>query len=186
MTGIRGLMAVLDTRSFASVWYWLLLGGLWTWLARGALGVPSELVRRVQGGAADRSVRMALLDWVSLAAPRWRIAPRDGVILTAAAAFALSSLAALGFLFDRQFAQALVLLVGPLSLLAALRLRLAGRLDRIVGAAGEGRLAPDAAAADAAAAIARHLRATMILSAVSVAAAAIWGTRWLALHPNGL
>ena len=177
MRGIEGLVSVLDTRSFGSVWYWLVLAGLWSWLGRGALGVPTDLVRRVhrrtreteaaEDAGAIRAEAMLLLDWLSLVIPRWRVDPRDGVILTAVAAFLLSALAGLGFLYDRQFAQALTLLVAPMALLA-------------------GRTGAVPAAAEAAAVMVRHLRGTMALSMAAVALAAIWGTRWLALHPNGL
>ncbi|HHY03009.1 MAG TPA: hypothetical protein GX686_09110, partial [Paracoccus sp.] len=39
------LIAVLDTRSFASMWYWLLLAIAWSRATRGAPGIPPELVR---------------------------------------------------------------------------------------------------------------------------------------------
>lgn len=184
MGGIDGLLAVLDTRAFVSVWYWLLLAGLWSWLGRGALGVPSELVRAVRAGQGDRVQRMLLLDWLSLVVPRWRIAPRDGAILTAIAGFAFASLAVLA-VSGTQFAQALLLLAGPLAVLGALRLRLAAGLARILDAARDGQPVDDAARA-AAAAISRHMRVTMVLSTASVTLAAVWATRWLALHPYGL
>lgn len=183
MGGIEGLMAVLDTRSYASVWYWLLLAGLWSWLGRGALGVPGDLVRAAQRGDADEAAQRTLLDWISLAAPRWRVTPRDGTILIAAAAFVTSALAVLGFGFDVQVAQAMTLLLAPLMLLAVLRVRLAARLEAIIRAGGE---SPAAAAGQAARAIGAHLRVTLILSAIAVGVAAVCGTRWLAMHPNGL
>lgn len=196
MRGIEGLVSVLDTRSFGSVWYWLVLAGLWSWLGRGALGVPTDLVRRVhrrtretetaEDGSAIRAEAMLLLDWLSLVIPRWRVDPRDGVILTAVAAFLLSALAGLGFLYDRQFAQALTLLVAPMALLALMRVRLAARLGRVLAEAEAGRTGAVPAAAEASAVMVRHLRGTMALSMAAVALAAIWGTRWLALHPNGL
>ena len=33
---MHGLLDVLDSRSFSSLWYWLLLTVTWTWVGRGA------------------------------------------------------------------------------------------------------------------------------------------------------
>ena len=196
MGGTQGLLDVLDTRSFSSMWYWLLLTLLWTWVGRGALGIPSELVATVRrrargdgtpaasGGPAPES--LLLLDWLSLVLPRWRIAPRDGMILLAAATFLLTLLAGLGFGYGRQTGQALFLLLAPLALLLGLRLRLAARLAEVLTTAETGRATPDAAASQAARLIGAHMRATMGLSILAVGSAALWGTYWLARHPNGL
>lgn len=184
MGGVKAMLAVLDTRSFVSAWYWLLLAGMWSWMGRGALGVPVDLVRAVRRDGSDVAAQTALLDWIALVAPRWRVAPREGAVLVGAGCFALSALAALGFGYDRQFAQALFLLLAPLAVLGVLRVRLAARLGRLLLGSGPG---PSRGAAPVAAlAIARHLRVTAAMSVVSVAATAIWATRSLALHPNGL
>lgn len=195
MGGAAGLIDVLDTRSFASVWYWLLLTTTWTWVSRGALGIPSELVRSLRrsgddapGGGSGRNdaAALELLDWVSLVAPRWHVSHRDGALLLALASFVLTILAGLGFLYGLEMAQAMLLLVAPLLLLACWRVRLARRLTATLAEAEAGRLSVAGAAADIARQVRVHLRATLVLSAVAVAAAAVWGTLWLATHPNGL
>lgn len=190
MGGAAGLIDVLDTRSFASMWYWLLLTVTWTWVSRGALGIPPELVRsqRRKDGAADGgdSTALRLLDWVSLVAPRWQLMQDDGAVLLGVASFALSMLAGLGFLYDLEMAQAMLLLVAPLMLLGWMRLRLAARLRSTLTEAEANRMSVQAAAGQVADRITLHMRATLALSAASVATAAIWGTIWLARHPNGL
>lgn len=186
MDGLKAMLAVLDTRSFASAWYWLLVAGLWSWIGRGALGVPADLVRAVLRDPGNTAAHRRLLDWIALVAPRWRVGPREAAVLVGAVCFALSALAALGFGFHRQFAQALVLLLGPMAVIAALRVRLAARLDRMRGAVVPGDTGDTGAAAAAARAIVRHLRLTAALAVVSVAVSAFWAARWLALHPNGL
>lgn len=191
MGGAAGLIDVLDTRSFASMWYWLLLTISWTWVSRGALGIPPELVRsqrrrKAEAIGSEDAEALRLLDWVSLVAPRWQLMQDDGAVLLAVASFVLSMLAGLGFLYDLELAQALLLLVAPLMLLGWMRLRLAARLRATLAEAETGGLSVPAAAGQVADQISRHMRATLALSAVAVATAAIWGTIWLARHPNGL
>lgn len=186
----KGLIAVLDTRSFASMWYWLLLAIAWSRAGRGALGIPPELIRANRRNPApvdaEPQEALRLLDWVSLVAPRWRVAAGEGAVLVGAGAFALTLLAGLGFGYGLETAQALFLLVGPLLWLAVLRVRLAGRLLVPLAQAQSGRLPVPEAASRIAAMVATHMRVTLALSATAVTAAAMWGTRWHLLHPNGL
>ncbi|MBB1497782.1 hypothetical protein [Paracoccus sp. MC1862] len=186
MGGTAGLIEALDTRSFSSLWYWLMLTVTWTWVSRGALGIPPELVRSLQkrGGASDEAAALRLLDWVSLVTPRWQLMQDDGAVLLGVTSFVLSMLAGLGFVYG--LAQALLLLIGPLMLLGWMRLRLAARLRATLAEAEGGRLPVEEAASQIAARIAGHLRATLAMSALAVAVAAVWGTIWLAAHPNGL
>lgn len=187
------MLTQLDTRAFSSLWYWVLLSVAWTWVGRGALGVPPDLVAQVRRQAAGKGAAdgpspesVLLLDWLSLAAPRWRVVPRDGMALLAVACFVLSGLAMLGFGYGVETAQALFLLVGPLAALGALRIRLAAQMRAILGRAERGTLGIDEAAALAAHGMTRHQRQAMALSVAAVAAAAVWGTLWMAAHPNGL
>ncbi len=187
------MLTHLDTRAFSSLWYWVLLSVAWTWVGRGALGVPSELVAQVRrqapaDGAADAPSpeSVLLLDWLSLAAPRWRIVPRDGMALLAVACFVLSGLAMLGFGYGVETAQALFLLAGPLAVLGVLRVRLAAQMRAILRQAEHGTLEIEEAAARAAQGMTRHHRQVMALSVVAVGVTAVWGTLWMAAHPNGL
>lgn len=192
MVGIDGLLGGLDGRPFASLWYWLLLTGVWTWLGRGALGVPSDLVAAVRrldrkGGGTDADpLSLTLLDWLSLVTPRWRVDPREGAALLGFAAFVLTVMALLGFVYGLATAQGLTLLVAPLVVLAALRVRLAAALAATLAEAQAGRLSPRLAAARAARRITVHLRVTLALSALAVGGAAVWGVAWMIRHPNGL
>lgn len=191
MGGAAGLIEALDTRSFSSVWYWLILTVTWTWVSRGALGIPPELVRslhrrRAEPVGTEDSAALRLLDWVSLVAPRWQLMQDDGVVLLAVSSFVLSMLAGLGFLYGLELAQAMLLLVAPLMLLGWLRIRLAARLRVTLAEAEAGRLSVDEAAAQMARRITGHMRATLVLSGIAVGTAAIWGTIWMAAHPNGL
>ena len=192
MVGIDELLGGLDGRPFASLWYWLLLTGVWTWLGRGALGIPSELVAAVRrqaregGGEPGDPLAPTLLDWLSLVTPRWRIGPAEGAVLLGFAAFAVTVVALLGFLYGLPTAQGLALLAAPLVVLAVLRVRLAAGLAALLAHAEAGGLTPAAAAAEAARRITLHMRLTLLLSALSVGGAALWGVDWIMRHPNGL
>lgn len=188
MDGATALIAVLDTRSFASMWYWLLLAIAWSRATRGALGIPPELVRanRRKPAGDEPPEALRLLDWVSLVAPRWRVAPGEGAVLVGAGAFVLTLLAGLGFGYGLETAQALFLLIAPLLWLTVLRVRLAGRLLPALADAQSGRLPVAEAAFRIAALVAAHMRVTLALSMAAVTAAAMWGVRWHLLHPNGL
>lgn len=192
-----GLLPLLDTRSFASLWYWLMLAIVWSLVTRGVLGVPPDVIlaaRRATGPAeaGDRPLTdkaapngLALLDWLSLTLPRLRLSGREGVVLLAVAAFALTVLALLGFTYGFELAQALTLLLAPLGLLAVLRLRLARAMLALLDRARAGEVPPAEAAATAARAMARARWLATGLSILAVAATAAWGTWWGLMHPNG-
>lgn len=128
---------------------------------------------------------MALLDWLSLTLPQWRLGPGEAAILAALAGFVLAMLAVLGFCYGFELAQALSFMAMPFAVLTAMRLRLARRLLVLIAAAQSGALAPARAAADSLRLIRRHRLGFSALALVSVAAAAVWGMRWIILHPYG-
>lgn len=188
MPRIDGFLQLLDTRSFPSLWYWLLLAAAWTFSLRGALGVPPEVAARaarLDPDAPDAPEAMALLDWLSLVLPRWRLGRGEAALLTGLVAFGLSALAGLGFGQGLELAQATFLLLAPLALLAALRLRLAARLAAELAAAQRGRVPVNAAALAAARRLGRHRAAALGLAMLAVTAAAAWGTLWTLAHPWG-
>ena len=182
------LLHILDARSFSSPWFWLVLVGVWTPAGRGVLGVPNDVLARAAHGlrgADDGADAELLLDWLSLQLPRWRIGRRMGAVLTAAICFGLTTLGLLGFRYQFEMAQALTLLAAPFALLLALRLRLAAQLHWVLEAARLGQ-PPRVAAIEAMRRINRYRMQHMAVSLLAVTAAAFWGSRWIALHPNGL
>lgn len=186
MPRIDAFLQLLDTRSFSSLWYWLLLAAAWSFSLRGALGVPADIAaraNRIEADAADAPEALALLDWLSLVLPRWRLGRHEGAVLTGLAAFGLSALFGLGFGQGLELAQAAFLLLAPLALLTAMRLRLAARLAAELAAAERGRV--NAAALAAARRLARHRWAALALAMVAVTVAAVWGTIWALTHPWG-
>lgn len=187
MPGTEGILTLLDSRSFGSVWFWVMLLFAWTVAGRRIAGVPVDVVnaaaRPDQPGTGDGAA-IALLDWLSLTLPRWRISGGGGAVLLGLAAFVLTSLGLLGFVYDLEMAQALVLLLLPFALVFAMELRLAHRLRAVLAEAERG--APIAqAACEAARMMRRHRLGFTLMSMLAVALAAFHGALWMLHHPFG-
>ncbi|RJL00697.1 hypothetical protein D3P06_13205 [Paracoccus aestuarii] len=189
MPQVNSLIGLLDSRSFATIWYWLVLLGMWSATGRSVLGVPTEVLTRARlaqsHGQSDGTAVITLLDWLSLVLPRWRLGPREGVIFLGVTSFLLTSLGVFGFVFWLEMAQALFLLLLPFWLLFWLRVGLARRLVPLIEAAQDGRADLSQAAEQAARRMVWHRRWVTLLSMVAVAVTVLWGTLWTLMHPNG-
>lgn len=197
VTSLDGLLRLLDTRSFASLWFWLALAVIWSLATRSVIGVPGEVVSAARRAPATETHKtgapatetpegLLLLDWLSLTLPRWRIGRTEGAVLAGLAAFLLVSLGVLGFGYGLEMAQALVIIGAPLTLLTVMRLHLAHRLAPLLAEATQGALPAAEAGARAARMMTRHRLAVSALSILAVAVTAAWGTLWNLMHPNGL
>lgn len=185
---IGAILAILDSRSFGSIWFWLLLALVWTLAGRRVVGVPADVIARARRtGAAEGEDpdALRLLDWLSLTLPRWRMGRVEGAVALGVAAFVLTALFVLGFLYGLEMAQALVLLLLPLLLLAVAELRLARRLAPVVEAAARGEIPANAAAAGAARLMGRQRRLVVLASILVVALTAWRGALWFVAHPFG-
>lgn len=182
-----GILALLDSRSFGSIWFWILLTTAWTLAGRRVLGVPLDVVQAVprdpQPGDDPRA--LVLLDWLSLCLPRWQIQRAEALLTTGAASFLFSALLILGFGYGLEMAQALCLLVPPFLLVLGLNYRLARRLGTVLDQARHRQLSPNMAATRAAAIMQRHRWVIFGLSVVVVAVTAFMGALWAARHPFG-
>lgn len=187
MPGPEGILALLDSRSFGSIWFWAILTLAWTLAGRRILGVPADVlgaVGRAPSGSGDDPAALALLDWLSLTLPRWRLGAREGAILLGVGAFLLTALAILGFGYGLEMAQALVLLLLPFAGLFAQELRLAKRLGVILTRAETGQPV-NQAGAEAARLMRRHRHGVLAVSVFSVALTAFYGAAWMIAHPFG-
>ncbi|RDW12129.1 hypothetical protein DIE28_15385, partial [Paracoccus thiocyanatus] len=139
MPATEPILALLDSRSFGSIWFWVIVTAAWTMAGRRILGVPADVIAGavfVEPEPDGDPAALMLLDWLSLTLPRWRMERREGALLLGLGSFLLTMLAVLGFAYRLEMAQALVLLVAPFVLLFALDLRLAGRLRPLLAQAG--------------------------------------------------
>jgi hypothetical protein len=131
-TGVDWLDRVfqlIDVRSFSNVWYWMALAVVWSSASHFVLGVPFDMVQRAsrRGGQAERDFE----DMVRISVNRMgHLDEAGGARLLAVASFLLTTLGVLGFYYRVEFAQAVFLIVTPLSLVGFITLREARRLAR--------------------------------------------------------
>lgn len=118
------LVENLDLRSFSNLWYWIVLATVWTMASYYPLGIPFELIQRARrfGGEYETHVR----NLVSVQSFRANLVlEKNGPMLAGAIAFLIGVLIGAGFLLGIEFAQAIAMISIPMSLVMALRLRLA-------------------------------------------------------------
>ncbi len=125
---------VIDLRSFSNIWFWMAVAVVWSTTSHYGLGVPFDMVLRArrQGGEASADLEMM----VEINVRRlMHIQTTAGLWLTGFAAFMLTALGMMGFLYDQEYAQAILLIVAPMTLVGLLtfataRRIAAGRVDR--------------------------------------------------------
>lgn len=154
---------LIDLRSFSNLWFWIALAVMWSTASHFVLGVPYDMVLRARrkGGqpAAD------LHDMIAIQARRIDyVASEAGVIIVAVVGFSLTTIAIMGFAYGVEFAQALLLLAFPMSVVWLMRLATARRILR-------------GALVDAAlyAALTRHRFWIQLVGLVSIFTTAMWG-----------
>lgn len=124
-------LEVIDMRSFSNLWYWIALAVLWSSTSYWVLGVPFEMIQRGrrEGGQAQQDVE----DLVRINVSRLlHMFDRRSWLVVGLAAFWLSTLAILAFYYNVEFAQAVFLLVFPMSFVVWASVRSSRRI-----AAGE-------------------------------------------------
>lgn len=123
----QSVFDLIELRAFASLWYWLLLGLVWTRVIHAPLGVPFDLLRRAERNDAQAARDVDMLAELELR-HRQELADAAGPWGVAAWAFALSLLAILGIGYGIELAQALLLLAAPLAGVQALSARARTRI----------------------------------------------------------
>ncbi|WP_430464141.1 component of SufBCD complex [Tabrizicola sp.] len=116
------IFELIDMRSFSNLWYWIVLAVLWSTASHWVIGVPFDMIARARrsGGAAQDDletmvrINVGRLLYISRAAGSW---------LVAFWAFSVTMLVLLGFTYQIEFAQALLFLYFPFSILMLLSLR---------------------------------------------------------------
>jgi len=122
-------LEIISTRSFTSIWYWLVVAVTWSSSRPYTLGVPFDMVtraRRTQGGAPQADLE----GLVAINCNRIiNIMDVSGAWVVGIGFFVLTILASLGFMYKIEFAQALFLLAAPLSLVAVIAVSNARKLQ---------------------------------------------------------
>lgn len=126
---LQTLSEMIDLRSFSNLWYWIALAVLWSSASHWILGVPIDMVHRARrmGGQAGQDLH----DLVRININRLLyITDVAGIWILAIVCFVLSSLGTLGFLLDVEFAQAVFLLLFPMSIVGLINLATARSIRR--------------------------------------------------------
>jgi len=165
---------VIDMRSFSNLWYWIGLAVIWSSVSHWVIGVPYDVVQRARtkGGQAE----IDLEDLVRINCNRLLYIGRlSGLWMMMFGCAILTALFILGFWYKVEFAQALLLLLFPLSLIGLLSMSTA-RLIKDEGSTGvllQKRLT-------------RHRIYTQFIGMMSVFVTAMWGMfQNLAVGPLG-
>lgn len=125
---MANIFELIDLRSFSNLWFWIALAVVWSSASHWVLGVPFDLVLRAhrRGGQVEEDLR----DLVRVNVNRLHyIADTAGVIVVGVLSFLLTVLGILGFFYWVEFAQALLLIALPLSLVWFISIRTARRLS---------------------------------------------------------
>ncbi len=73
MPQFDNLIGLLGSRSFSTIWFWLVLIGMWSVAGRSVLGIPTEVLARARASLAGDDAQgpavITLLDWLSLILP---------------------------------------------------------------------------------------------------------------------
>lgn len=124
---------VIDMRSFSNLWFWIALAVLWSSASHWVMGVPHDMIYRARrlGGEAERDVQdlariyaTRILDVIDSALP----------VVIGFACFWFTVLGALALFYDVEFAQALFLMLAPMTLVIWHSVRTA---RKVIAAPGE-------------------------------------------------
>ena len=154
---------LIDLRSFSNLWYWIALAVTWSSASHWILGIPYDMVLRARrlGGQAEADLEEIARINISRIL---YIVSEAGVILLALLAFALTTLALLGFVYKVEFCQAVFLIAAPLSIVGSMSVSTARKIAA-EGSRGE--------------ALRRHLAvhrvSVQVIGMISIFITAFWG-----------
>ena len=154
---------LIDMRSFSNLWFWIALAVMWSTVSHWVLGVPFDMITRAR--RHEGQAQVDLEDLVRINTGRLLyIGQMAGLWLLGLACFIHSSLIILGFIYWMEFAQAVFLLLFPMTLVWLLSLNTA-RLIVDLELAGE----------DLRKRLTRHRLYVQMLGVVSIFITAMFG-----------
>lgn len=118
---------LIDLRSFSNLWYWIALAALWSTASHWVVGVPFDLVTRARRGNEQAAHDMRILAEAHVNRIL-RMAEISGLWFTGSTAFMLTLLAILGWVYDVEFAQAVMMLFAPMVVVGIINIDTARRL----------------------------------------------------------
>ncbi|MDE3028400.1 MAG: component of SufBCD complex [Paracoccaceae bacterium] len=119
---------LIDLRSFSNLWFWIALAVLWSSASHYVLGVPYDMVTRARANGGQAQTDLEDLTRINVGRYLF-IARTSGLWLLGFLFFSLTALVTLGFYYHVEFAQALFLLMAPMSLVGVLSVATARRIE---------------------------------------------------------
>lgn len=163
MDWYSAVFELIDMRSFSNLWFWIALAVMWSSVNHWVLGVPWDMILRAK--RHEGQPRTDMQDLVRVNVNRiLYIVDESGLLMTGFVFFVLTGLVLLGFVYDREFAQALFLMGFPMSIVMLLVTRTA-RIIRDEALEG----------LDLVKRLSRHRMTTQLIGIVSIFVTAIWG-----------
>jgi hypothetical protein len=164
---------VIDMRSFSNLWFWIAVAVVWSSASHYGLGVPYDMVLRARRHGGEAAADLEAIVEINVRR-LMHIQTVAGLWLVGFGAFLLTALALMGFLYGLEFAQALLLIAAPMTLvgiltLATARRIAAGRVDR----------------ADLVRTLTRHRFAVQGIGVVAIMVTTMWGM-WQNLNASAL
>lgn len=167
------VLQLIDPGSFGSLWFWIVVALAWSAVTHSTLGVPYDMVLRARRRGGIHMADLESLIDIQLRRRSQIMQAAGGTIVLIWAA-GVTLIATLGFGYGIELAQALALLALPMSLVAALRARLVGRL-----------LARDLRGEALCKALTWHRTGVQALGLVAILATTLWGM-WFNLNARAL
>ncbi len=158
---------LIDMRSFSNLWYWIALAVTWSSTSHWVLGVPFDMVLRARRKGGEAARHLELMTQINVARLLY-MGREAGVALMLVVSFVLTTLITLGFGYDIELAQAITLILVPLTGVGAMSLGTAKRIERDCGdCLGQSE--------KIAAILTRHRVKVQILGLISISTSAFWG-----------
>ena len=121
------LLDVIDARSFSNIWYWIVLAVAWSTASHYVLGVPYDMLVRARRHGDEAEGDLNTLVGVNVRRMLY-ISRVSGLVLLAFWAFLITGLLTLAFWYWIEFAQAVALILVPMTFVGFLTLRTAEQI----------------------------------------------------------
>ncbi len=163
MDWVQIIFELIDLRSFSNLWYWIALAVLWSSASHWVIGVPFDMIARARRDGGQTLADLETLIRINTGR-MLGIARAAGLLLVGFVCFLITTLTILALWYSIEFAQAVLLMLVPLSVLGLLTLRTSWLIEQgeNTGAALFRRLS-------------RHRLATQVLGMVSIFVTAMFG-----------
>jgi hypothetical protein len=123
----KTVFELIDLRSFSNLWYWIALAVMWSSASHWVLGVPYDMVNRARKGDAQGLEDLEIMVGINVRRLLY-IAEMSGIWLIGLTFFMMTALVLLGFVYDVELAQAVLLLAAPMAIVGLLSVSTARKI----------------------------------------------------------